>query len=215
MMRTILCYGDSNTHGAAPRGGPRFDLHVRWPGVLRDTLGAGYWIIEEGCSGRTTVWEDPIEQHKNGALYLPALLESHRPLDLVIILLGTNDLKHRFGLNAHDISRGAGTLVDICRRSDAGPANQPPQVLLLAPPPLAPLAGTFFTEMFAGAEEKSRRFGAHYQQVASERGCHFLDTGKIIVSSPVDAIHWEAPEHAKLGAAVAAKIREILPSTEA
>ncbi|HKB90659.1 MAG TPA: SGNH/GDSL hydrolase family protein [Opitutaceae bacterium] len=210
-MKTILCYGDSNTHGADPSGGPRFDHHTRWPGVLRNTLGADYWIIEEGCGGRTTVWEDPIELHKNGAIYLPALLETHRPVDLVIILLGSNDLKHRFGLSADDIARGAGTLVDICKKSGVGPDyTSPPKVLLLAPPPLAPLAGTYFSEMFAGGEEKSHRFGECFRRIAAEKGCAFLDTGELIRTSPKDAVHFDKEAHAKLGAGVAQKIRQIL-----
>jgi lysophospholipase L1-like esterase len=210
-MKTIICYGDSNTHGADPAGGPRFDQHTRWPGVLRDTLGTGHWVVEEGCGGRTTVWEDPIERHKNGAVFLPALLESHRPIDLVVILLGSNDLKHRFGLSADDIARGAGTLVDICKKTTVGPGYlSPPKVLLVAPPPIAPLAGTYFAEMFAGAEEKSRQFGERYRRVATEVGCHFLDAGSVIASSPVDAIHFDKSAHASLGAAVAAKAREIL-----
>ncbi len=209
-MKTILCYGDSNTHGANPTGGPRFDLHTRWPGVMRDLLGPDYWVVEEGCNGRTTVWDDPIERHKNGAIYLPALLKSHQPLDLVIILLGTNDLKHRFGLNADDIARGAGTLADICRESDTGPKGGPPTVLLMAPPPIAPLQGHDIAEMFAGAEETSRQFSAAYQRIAAEKRCFFLDTGRHIVSSPLDALHWESAEHAKLGAEVAAAARKLL-----
>jgi lysophospholipase L1-like esterase len=209
-MKTILCYGDSNTYGTDPAGGPRFDLHTRWPGVMRDSLGPEYWVVEEGCGGRTTVWDDPIERHKNGAAYLPALLHSHRPLDLVVILLGTNDLKHRFGLNADDISRGAATLAELCRESLAGPDKTPPRVLLIAPPPVAPLAGTEFAAMFAGADETSRGFAAAYQRAAAECGCHFLDAGRWVVSSPRDAIHWETTEHAKLGLAVATVVRELL-----
>ena len=110
MEKNILCFGDSNTFGSDPRGGPRYDRHTRWPGVLRDTLGAGFWVIEEGCGGRTTVHEDPIESlgtgSKKGVAYLPACLHSHQPLDLVIILLGTNDLKPRFAVGADDIARG-------------------------------------------------------------------------------------------------------------
>ncbi len=92
-MKTILCYGDSNTYGYDPVSGGRFDHNIRWPGVLRNDLGDGWWVIEEGCGGRTTVWEDPIERHKDGSAYLPACLHSHGPLDLIVIMLGTNDLK--------------------------------------------------------------------------------------------------------------------------
>ncbi|HYO08822.1 MAG TPA: SGNH/GDSL hydrolase family protein [Tepidisphaeraceae bacterium] len=213
-MKTILCYGDSNTHGTNPADWSRFDLHTRWPGVLRRELGADYWVIEEGCGGRTTVWDDPVEDQlqgsKNGAAYLRPCLHSHQPLDLVVILLGTNDLKARFGAGAEDIARGAGALVDLVRQSTAGPGGRAPRVLLLAPPPVAPLAGTPFSDMLAGAEEKSARFGQFFRQVAAERDCPLLDLAEVIVSSPTEGVHFDAPEHAKLARAVAAKVRELL-----
>jgi lysophospholipase L1-like esterase len=209
-MKTILCYGDSNTYGYDPVSGGRFDHNTRWPGVLRNELGEGWWVIEEGCGGRTTVWEDPIERHKDGSAYLPACLHSHGPLDLVIILLGTNDLKHRFGLSPEDIARGAGVLVDICKKSGEGIDGRPPSVLLLAPPPLEKVEGTPFADMFAAGRERSQRFSECFRQVAQEQGCEFLDLKDVIVSSKLDAIHLEAAEHAKLGRAVAGKVREVL-----
>lgn len=217
-MKTILCFGDSNTHGTSPRDWSRFDANTRWPGVMRSELGKlsadGYAVIEEGCGGRTTIWEDPIESpgsgSKNGSAYLRPCLHSHAPIDLVIILLGTNDLKHRFCAGADDIARGAGVLVDICQKSAAGLNNQPPKVLLIAPPPVGPLKGTPFEEMIAGGEEKSRLFGKWFRQVASEKGCDFLDAGQIIISSPTEGVHWEASEHVKLGKAVALKVRELM-----
>jgi lysophospholipase L1-like esterase len=126
----------------------------------------------------------------------------------VIILLGTNDLKMRFSVSAYDIATGAGALVQIVQKSETGPGGGAPQVLLLAPPPVAKL--TSFAEMFEGAEAKSRRFAEHYARVAQERGCAFLDTGRVIVSSDLDGIHLEASEQAKLGRVVAARVRELL-----
>ena len=109
-MKTILCFGDSNTWGCKPITTPGvFERHppeVRWPGVFREQLGPGYTVIEEGANGRTTVHNDPFEgAHLNGRTYFSPCLETHMPLDLVIIMLGTNDLKPRFGLNAFDIAR--------------------------------------------------------------------------------------------------------------
>ena len=141
--------------------------------------------------------------------YFVPCLETHKPLDLVVIMLGTNDLKVRFSVSAFDIANGAGVLVDIAQKSATGPDGAAPQVLLLAPPPVARL--TDFAEMFAGAKEKAERFSAHYRRVAQEKGCAFLDTGKVIVSSNLDGIHFEPEEHGKLGKAVAASVREILP----
>ncbi|MCW5845462.1 MAG: hypothetical protein KIT77_29690, partial [Caldilinea sp.] len=105
-MKRILCFGDSNTWGYDPVSQDRYARNARWPGVLRQQIGAGYEVIEEGLNGRTTVWNDPIEGYKNGRDYLIPCLETHRPLDLVIILLGTNDLKKRFSLSAYDIAQG-------------------------------------------------------------------------------------------------------------
>jgi lysophospholipase L1-like esterase len=206
-MKVILCFGDSNTWGYNPTTGERFDRDIRWAGVLRQELGGDYWVIEEGCNGRTTVWDDPIEGYKNGKEYLPPCLVSHKPIDLVTIMLGTNDLKKRFSLSAFDIAEGAGVLVDIVHQSDCGPGGRAPQVLLIAPPPIAKL--TDYAEMFEEAEAKSFKLAVHYRRVAQEHGCHLLDAGQVIVSSPLDGIHFEAGEHAKLGRAVAARIQEL------
>jgi lysophospholipase L1-like esterase len=207
-VKTILCYGDSNTWGYRPVTKDRYSLEERWPGVLQRELGAGYYVVAEGLNGRTTVWDDPIEGYKNGKEQLIPILTSHKPLDLVIIMLGTNDLKRRFGLGAYDIAEGAGTLVEIVQKSDCGPQNRPPQALLMAPPPIAKL--TEYTEMFEGAEAKSHQFAAHYRRVAQEYGCAFLDAGQVITSSDLDGIHFDVGEHKKLGLAVAARVREIL-----
>jgi lysophospholipase L1-like esterase len=176
--------------------------------VLRNELGEGYLVIEEGLNGRTTVWDDPIEGYKNGKEYLIPCLETHKPIDLVVILLGTNDLKMRFSVSAFDIANGAGVLVDIVQKSATGPGDKAPLVLLLAPPPVAGLSD--FAEMFEGAKPKSERFSAHYWRVAQEKGCAFLDTAQVIVSSNLDGIHFEPGEHRKLGVAVAARVRGML-----
>ena len=113
-MRTILRYGDSNIRGIDPETGERFPEDVRWPGVLRTRLGDDYTVIEDGLSGRTTVWDDPIEGvHKNGRTYLRPCLESHSPVDLIALMLGTNDLKKRFGSSASDIAQGAAELAEM------------------------------------------------------------------------------------------------------
>jgi lysophospholipase L1-like esterase len=209
-MKTILCYGDSNTWGYSPSTQDRYGRDERWGGVLRNALSEGYLVIEEGLGGRTTVWDDPIEGiHKNGKTYLTPCLESHQPIDLVVVLLGTNDLKQRFGVGASDIAKGAGVLVQIVQKSETGPNDEAPTVLLLAPPPTAELAGTDFAEMFKGAEEKSKHFSREFRLIAEELGCEFLDTADVITSSQIDAIHLDTEEHRKLGQAVAARVREI------
>lgn len=207
-MRTILCYGDSNTWGYEPGSKRRLDHAQRWPGVLREDLSTGYLVIEEGLNGRTTVWTDPLAEYRNGKHLLLPCLETHKPLDLVILMLGTNDLKRKFSASPYDIARGVAVLITIIRTSNSGADGASPEILLLCPPPVGKL--TEFAEMFEGAEEKSRQLARHYRSVASEFGCHYLNTGDIIRSSDLDGIHLEAGEHAKLGAAVAGQTRSIL-----
>jgi lysophospholipase L1-like esterase len=207
-MKTVLCYGDSNTWGYNPSTGARYAPDERWPGVMRAALGEGYTVIEEGLNGRTTVWDDPIEPGRNGKPYFLPCLLTHHPLDLVIILLGTNDLKHRFGLSAYDIARGAAVLVELAQASDAGPEDGPPEVLLVAPPPVARL--TNFSLEFVGAEEKSRALGREYRLLAEELRCAFLDAGSVVISSDRDGIHLDLDQQAALGRALAAKVAALL-----
>lgn len=207
-MKTILCFGDSNTRGWNPVAGQRYGRDERWPGVMRNVLGEDYLVIEEGLNGRTTVWDDPIEGNKNGSAHLPMLLDTHRPLDLVIIMVGTNDLKARFSVPTSDIAAGAGVLVDIVLGSVAGPTGAAPNVLLCAPPPLGKL--TSFAEMLTGAKEKSQRFGEAYKAVADVKGVAFLDTADHIRSSDIDGVHWDVETHGKLGEVMAGVVREAL-----
>ena len=209
-MKTIVCYGDSNTWGSDPVTRGRFAHDVRWTGVLQAELGDGYRIIEEGLGGRTTIVDDPISPFRNGRDYLVPCLESHRPFDLLTIMLGTNDLKQRLNRSASDIAESAALLAAMARRLEVGPDGGPPLVLLMAPPVVTKL--TALAEMFTGAVEKSRRFAEHYRQYASwQPGVTFFDAGAIVTSSDLDGIHFEAEEHGKLGRAVAVAIRELLP----
>jgi lysophospholipase L1-like esterase len=206
-VKTVLCFGDSNTWGYNPTTKDRYPRDVRWTGVLRRELGDEYLVIEEGLNGRTTVWDDPIEGHKNGRDYLIPCLETHRPTDVVVLFLGVNDLKKRFSVSAFDIANSVGVLVDIIRASAAGPNGAAPQVLVLAPPPVGKL--TEFADMFEGAEEKSRKLGGQYRRMAAEKGVELLDTSGVIASSDLDGIHFEAAEHRKLGEALAERVRQL------
>jgi lysophospholipase L1-like esterase len=207
-MLEVMCFGDSNTWGYDPSTQERFPRNVRWTGVLQETLGAGYRVIEEGLNGRTTVWEDPVEGDKMGKRHLMPCLESQAPLDLVIVLLGTNDLKKRYSAPPSDIAQGAGVLVDIINKSAAGRGGKPPAVLLMAPPPLAKL--TAFAGMFEGGSEKALHLGRLYAEVARARDCHFFDTASAIHSSDLDGIHLETDQHRALGEAVAREVKKIL-----
>ena len=206
-MYEILCFGDSNTWGYVPGKGVRFPREVRWPGVLRRELGDGVLVIEEGQNGRTTVWDDPVEGHKNGLAYLIPCLESHAPLDLVVLMLGTNDLKARFSVPPFDIGWSVRSLLDAVRGSGAGPGGAPPGTLLVVPPPLGKLGE--FAELFAGGEEKSRKLARRYREAADAFGCDVLDAAGVAAVSDADGVHLDAAGHEALGKAVAAKVREM------
>ena len=207
-MKTVLCYGDSNTWGYDPSTKERFPIEARWTGVLAETLGQDTRVIEEGLNGRTTVWDDPIEGHKNGQTYLPPCLTSHKPIDLVVLMLGTNDLKARFSLPAGDIARGAGQLCDIILKSDTGPRGRHPKLILMAPPALAQLGE--FADMFEGGAEKSLQFRDRFSAVAEEKGVDCLDVGSVVQTSNIDGVHLEADAHHSLGVAVAIRAKQLL-----
>ncbi len=204
----ILCFGDSNTWGYIPLTAERYSREVRWTGVMAGQLGNGFHVIEEGQNGRTTVWDDPIEGDKSGLRYLPACLESHKPLDLVILMLGTNDLKARFSLTALDIALGVERLVQVIMQSDCGVDGRPPAVLLVAPPPVLPQGD--LAEMFLGAQEKSVKLAERYAVVAQRCGCAFLDVGQVIAVGPADGIHYNPQAHNELGNAMANCVHSII-----
>jgi len=207
-MKTVLCYGDSNTWGAAtvPRPDNRYGPEERWPGVMREALGGGWMVIEEGLGGRTTVSDDPVEgPWKNGAAYLRACLHTHKPLDVVLVMLGTNDLKQRFGKSAWEVAAGAGVLVDMVKAEAVGRNGGTPEIVLMCPPPFQKKL-PMHAELFAGAVEKSRELAPHYRAVAETAGVRFFDTGKVMKSSKVDGFHLDPDAHAALGKAMAAEV---------
>jgi lysophospholipase L1-like esterase len=208
MTRTIVCFGDSNTHGAHPDPsvGGRHARDVRWPGVMRTALGAGYEVIEEGLNGRCTVWDAAIEPGRNGSEYLAPCLLSHRPVDLVTIMLGTNDVKGIYGVTASEIACGAGALIDLARGTLAGPGGTPPRVLLVSP---VPVVLTPHSEMwgYGPGIEESRRLAGMYALMAAGKGVGFLDAGSVAEVSPLDGVHLDAAAHAALGAAMADAVR--------
>jgi lysophospholipase L1-like esterase len=207
-LKVILCYGDSNTWGYNPLTQERLSIHERWTGVLADQLGMDYRVIEEGMNGRTTVWNDPIEEFRNGKEYLIPCLSSQKPVDLVVLMLGTNDLKKRFSVSAREIAKSIGVLVEIIQRSGAGAKDSAPKILLIAPPVVGKLTG--FAEEFEDGFEKSQKFGEYYRQIADLYVCEFLDAGQIIKTSDLDGIHFEADQHLKLGHAVATLVKGFL-----
>jgi CubicO group peptidase (beta-lactamase class C family)/lysophospholipase L1-like esterase len=220
--KRVLAFGDSNTWGWIPveRGIPttRYGAGQRWPGVAQAALGDGFEIIEEGLSGRTTDLfdSDPTVKELSGAgldgsAYLPAAVASHLPLDLVVIMLGTNDLKTKFDRSPEAIALGVRGLIERVRRIDRGAWTEypAPRVLVLAPPPLVQTE-RFPSAILVGGIDKSRALASHLEAVAAATGAEFLDVGSITSADGVDGIHLSEAAHRKIGLAVAAKIRAIL-----
>ena len=207
MTRTIVCFGDSNTHGADPSGAGRMGPDARWPRAMARALGDGYEVIEEGLNGRCTVWDAPIEKGRNGLDYLYPCLLSHSPVDLVIIMLGTNDLKSIYGNTASDIACGAACLVDEARGTLAGPDGAPPKVLLVSPAPIGPLTAQSEMWGFGAAIETSRQLAGMYEIVAADHDAGFFDAGSVAQVSPLDGIHLDAEACARLGAAMTTQVR--------
>jgi lysophospholipase L1-like esterase len=215
-MPRVLCYGDSNTWGSAtvPRPDGRYAWPERWPGILAARLGPSWMVIEEGLPGRTTVHSDPIEgAWLNGASYLVPCLRSHRPLDVVVIMLGTNDLKARCGVTPFDIAEGVGTLLTILRQAEAGNNAGMPKAMVVCPPPIRATFGELpeFGDMFEAGHEKSLRLKPQYERVAKLHGAYFLDAGSLITSSAFDGIHLDADMHMRLGEAIAVAIKGMGP----
>ena len=210
-MKTVLCFGDSNTHGQVPVGTPleRFTHSERWPGVFGKQLGPEWHIIEEGLSGRTTVHEDPIEGDiKSGRLYLRPCLMSHAPLDLVILMLGTNDLKARFHQPATEVAMGIGCLIHDIRELNHSPGGHCPEILVVAPRPMLDDIGEW-EGIFSGAQPKSHQLAHEFEVIADSLEVHFFDAGTVIASDPADGFHLSKEAHGILGKAIAQEVINI------
>ena len=202
-MKTILCYGDSNTYGSTAAGG-RFARDERWTGILQTLLGDGYYVVEEGCPGRTTVWDDPIEEGKNGKRYLLPCLNSHRPIDFIVIMLGTNDLKNRFSLSPTDIQWGMENLIDKIQKSDCGVDGKAPGILLVCPIQVGTLS--HLSQILIGAKEKCAQLPALYRQLAERKGVLYLNAGEYAEPDEADGLHIDKAGHKNLAKALYEKI---------
>jgi lysophospholipase L1-like esterase len=213
-MKTLLCYGDSNTWGFNPRTQGRYDHKTRWPMVLARLLNKGappddpfWWVVEEGQNGRTGCREDFVEGDRNGLRQLIPILESHKPLDVVAVMLGTTDLKPRFSPMPYDIARGVQRLVNAVKNSQTGPDNTGPEVIMICPPPTA--ESPVFKHIFGDSTGLSKKLAPLYRRLAGESGALFLDAGKHITSSAADGIHLDPEDHLKLAEAVAEIVRKL------
>ncbi|WP_339765558.1 SGNH/GDSL hydrolase family protein [uncultured Hoeflea sp.] len=210
-MRSILCFGDSNTHGQVPGGTPlqRYGPAQRWPGVMWRELGPNWHVIEEGLSGRTTVRDDPIEgAHKNGRSYLTPCVQSHMILDLIIIMLGTNDLKARFNQPASEVAMGIGCLIHDIKELTPGPQGTVPEIMVVSPPPMLDDIKEW-EPIFSGAQRKSRELALQFEIIADSLEVHFFDAGSVVECDPLDGFHINDRAHEALGVALAQEVEAI------
>lgn len=211
MKKRILCFGDSNTWGANPHDGSRYPEDVRWTGVLQSILGDGYQVIEEGYNGRTSVHDDVVEGRLSGVTYFWPCCDSQSPLDLVILMLGTNDLKARFGVDPETIAYGFNRYLNVLKTVPM--FGKKPEVLLVSPILIQPAykENVLFHDMFGeDAYERSCKFAKAYKAFAEANGLHFIDAAQYAEASAADGVHMEPEGHARLGKAFAEKVREIL-----
>ena len=205
-MRSVLCFGDSNTWGKIPGTDSRFPWPQRWTGILDGALSPAARVVEEGLNGRTTMWDDPFMDYRNGRTALPMLLESHFPSDLLVLMLGTNDLKLRFAKDPFVIAEGIGSLI---RLNQSSPFKTP-HVLIVSPPPISETVHPWNSRTYAGAIETSRKLAGQYQVIASASGCHFFDASAVATADPIDGVHLDGRGHRALAEALLPIIRKIL-----
>jgi len=218
MKKHIVCFGDSNTHGycADPMDcedrGERFNENERWTRLLQRKLGDEYLVLEEGLSGRTTVFNDPLHECMSGLDYITPCLMSHEPVDLLIIMLGTNDCKRKYAYSAMDIAWEMQRFLEKVLTHRHFQCADGYQVLLMAPPPITGAIQTSWLGDVFGYDEgrrKSQQLAGHFRGLAARYGCLFLDAGEFAAASDLDGIHLDAENQRKLGEAVARFVKEL------
>ncbi len=210
-MQSILFFGDSLTWGFDAKTGKRFPDDIRFTGIIREHF-SEIRIIEEGLKGRTNSFDDSIEEWRNGYKALPMLLNSHDPLDLVVIMLGTNDCKRKFNCSAGEIAAALAKNIRIIRTPSFWDGEKVPDILIVCPPEISTdYKGTKMEEQFNKWSRKvSHKLPKEYQRIAKEYGCAYLDANEVTAVSSTDGVHLDEKGHKELADALEAKIRWIL-----
>lgn len=214
-MKTVLAFGDSLTYGANPvPNGARHAFEDRWPSTLERGLGGKARVLAEGLGGRTTASDDwYAAADRNGARILPTLLESHGPLDMVIIMLGTNDLKPAICGSALEASFGMRRLVQIVRGHAAGKGEIAPQIILVAPPLICDTDNADMLGHFGGLAhglKQSRQFATHYAHRAKEWNTGFFDASTVATPSPLDGVHLDPANTRAIGEGLVPLVKQVL-----
>ncbi len=211
-MHHILVYSDSLSWGIIPTTRKRFPFDQRWPGAMENLLvasGKSVRVIEDCLNGRRSAWDDPFKPGRNGLVGLSQRIEIHSPLELVILLLGTNDFQSMHGHNAWHSSQGIAALVSAIRTAPIEPGMPVPPILVVAPPAIRAPKGPIAPK-FEGGERKCGGLAGAFQKVSEELGCHFFDAGTVTTSSNVDGVHLDADQHSALGKALSQIVAPLL-----
>lgn len=216
MATTILCYGDSLTWGYDAECPGRHRYEDRWPSVVQATLGDGVRVIAEGLNGRTTAYDDHLAPaDRNGARVLPTILSTHEPIDILVLALGTNDLKQHTGAGrAHQATWGIERLAEIARSHPYGFSFDAPEIVIVSPPSLVETGDAEFDAMFGAARAESHRFGELYEALARRLGCAHVSGHAACAATRVDGVHLDAANTRKLGEAIARALEPLLASAD-
>lgn len=203
----IVVYGDSISWGIIPGTRNRLLFTNRWPGVLQSSLGVQYRIIEECLNGRTTQYEDPNRPARNGLEHVQMVIESHSPIDLMIIMLGVNDFQDAISVTAKESANGLKSLIQKVLSITPEPRKIPPQILVIIPPEIKQPVGLMakkFSGYVRGEDSESK-----YSMALEHLDIQILKASEHVSLSKVDGIHLDEPEHSILGKAVANKVGSI------
>ena len=214
-MKQILVYGDSLSWGIVPETRRRFPFEDRWPGLLEiklNEVGCRSRVVEDCLNGRRTVWDDPIKPGRKGTDGLAQRIEVNSPLDLVILLLGTNDFQCMHQNLPQDSANGIADLITAIRFSPIEPTMNPPEILVVAPPVIQKARGEI-SDKFVGAESRSRGLNQAFQATARRHACHFFDAASVTQTSRIDGVHLDLDQHAALGLGLVPVVQRILEST--
>ncbi len=221
-MKSVLCYGDSNTWGFMPgkdrpavKAANRFPFDVRWTGQLEKKLGKEWRVIEEGLNGRTTMFDCFMEEHRNGLKDIDVSLLTAMPVDVVILMLGTNDCKQAFGKTPFLIAHGIQRLIGKIKGGlyGYGPDGNDPKILVVSPARMTDgvLSSWLCGEFDEDSVRRCAELGEAYGRAAAENGVEFLDAGAVISADDSDGIHMNEEGHAKMAELIFRKITEICP----
>jgi lysophospholipase L1-like esterase len=201
--KTIVCYGDSNTWGRVPEG-ERYPRSVRWVGALQNLLGDNYEVINEGLNGRTFVAEDSTALYKTGITHLRSIIKTSLPIDLMIVMLGTNDVKVQYNLTAEKIAEDLQTTLKLIKEYEIK------KILVVCPPPIVDRKDGVVDQRYIDRGPVTIELAENYKKVAKKEGCEFLDAGKHIACSTVDGFHLEPDAHKKLAEVLSKEILKLI-----